>query len=80
MTYLSNLPAVQNLLQGADHFDAKVIEGNVTLCEFIAGTLSYYPWWIKGLYGIRARFVRLLGMQQEYMAMHASHHKLYRFK
>jgi hypothetical protein len=69
MTYLSNLPAVQNLLQGADHFDAKVIEGNVTLCEFIAGTLSYYPWWIKGLYGIRARFVRLLGMQQEYMAM-----------
>ena len=65
MAYLTNLPIVQKLLQGADHFDEKIIEGDVTLREFIAGTLSYYPWWIKGLYVIRAGFVRLLGMRQQ---------------
>jgi hypothetical protein len=69
VAYLTNVPVVQKLLQGADHFDEKVIEGDVTLREFIAGALSYYPWWIKGLYGIRVGFVRLLGMRQDSMPL-----------
>jgi hypothetical protein len=67
MTYLTNIPAVQKLLKNADHYDEKVVEGDVTLHQFIAGCLTYYPTWIKALYGVRAGFVRLLGMKQEKM-------------
>jgi hypothetical protein len=65
MSYLLNLKEVKWLNQSADHFDAKTIEGQANLREFIAGMLSYYPAWIKALYGIRWGFVRLLGMKQE---------------
>jgi hypothetical protein len=62
-----SLEAVQPLLQSADYVDEKVIEGEVTLRQFLSGFLSYYPAWIKALYWIRAGFVRLLGMRQEGM-------------
>lgn len=65
MTYLGQIQAVSQLQQGADHFDAKTIEGQASLREFLAGMLSYYPTWIKALYGIRSVFVRFLGMKQE---------------
>lgn len=67
MNYIPTLPAAQHLLEGADHFDEKVIEGDVTLREFIAGCASYYPWWIQARYRVRAVFVRLLGMRQPRM-------------
>lgn len=69
MPYLTHLPTIQRLLDGADHFDEKVIESDVNLREFIAGSLSYYPFWIKALYGIRAVFVRFLGMKQPHMKL-----------
>jgi hypothetical protein len=65
MSYLLQLNRVSQLQQNADHFDTKTIEGQANLREFIAGMLSYYPLWIKALYGIRWGFVRLLGMKQE---------------
>lgn len=65
MSYLLDLREVKWLNQSADHFDAKTIEGQASLREFIAGMLSYYPAWIKALYAIRWGFVRLLGMKQE---------------
>jgi hypothetical protein len=52
-------------LEGADHVDVKVVEGRVTLREFIAGMLSYQPDWVTFLYHVRGVFVRLLGMRQE---------------
>ncbi len=65
MSYMTSLEPVQSLLHGADHFDEKIVEGEVNLREFLAGFLSYYPRWIQALYVIRAGFVRLLGMRQK---------------
>jgi hypothetical protein len=59
------VPELQPFLADADHIDVKVVEGNVTLREFLAGMFSYYPGWLKFLYRVRWGFVRLLGMKQE---------------
>jgi Protein of unknown function (DUF2867) len=67
MSYITSLEAAQPFLVGANHFDEKVIEGEVNLREFLAGFLSYYPSWIQALYAVRAGFVRLLGMRQHGM-------------
>ena len=64
MKCLEKYPEFAELLDGADHADVKVVEGNVTLRQFIAGMLSHYPRWIVFLYYVRAVFVRLLGMRQ----------------
>lgn len=64
MTYLQTMTVTQTYLKESDYLDFKSIEGDVSLREFLAGFLSYYPAWIKALYGIRWGFVRLLGMKQ----------------
>ena len=64
MKYFEKYPEVTELIKGADHVDVKIVEGAVSLRQFIAATLSYYPWWIVSLYYVRAVFVRLLGMRQ----------------
>jgi hypothetical protein len=64
MTYLLELPPIASYHAQNNHFDSKTIESTVSLREFIAGTLNYYPAWIKALYAIRWGFVRLLGMKQ----------------
>ncbi|WP_420632146.1 DUF2867 domain-containing protein [Candidatus Leptofilum sp.] len=61
-TAVPNLP---ELMETADHIDIKTISGDVSMRQFIAEMLSYYPDWIKFLYRIRWFFVRLLGMKQE---------------
>ena len=63
--YLNNVPELTPLLEGANHVDIKVVEGDMSMREFIAGMFSYYPSWIKNLYRVRWGFVRLLGMKQE---------------
>ena len=60
-----NIPAITELVDTADHVDVKVFDGAVTLREFLANALSYYPSWIKFLYRVRWLFVRALGMKQE---------------
>ena len=64
MKCLEKYPELIGLLDGADHVDVKIVEGAVSLRQFIAAMLSYYPWWIVSLYYVRAVFVRLLGMSQ----------------
>ena len=64
MNCLEKYPELTRLLQGADHVDVKVVEGDVSMRQFIASMLSYYPWWIVFLYYVRGVFVRLLGMRQ----------------
>jgi hypothetical protein len=61
---IKKYPEIASLMNGADHTDVKIVEGNVSLRQFIASMLSYYPSWIVFLYYVRAVFVRLLGMRQ----------------
>jgi hypothetical protein len=49
-------------IEEADFTDVKVFEGEVSLRKFIASMLSYYPWWIVGLYRIRRLLVSILGL------------------
>ncbi|MFP2910776.1 DUF6463 family protein [Pyxidicoccus sp. 3LFB2] len=50
--------------EGADHVDVKTVESEASLRVFLAGLLAYQPAWVTALYGVRAVFVRLLGMRQ----------------
>lgn len=65
MKFIEQFQEIRLLTKDADHVDIKTVQGRVSLREFIAKMLSYYPWWIVCLYRIRAIFVRLLGMKQE---------------
>ena len=49
-------------IEGADYMDAKVYEGTVTLRQFIASLLSYYPPWLILLYRARKLLARILGL------------------
>ena len=40
----------------------KSIEGDIDLRGFIAGMLSYYPWWLVALYRVREVLVNMLGL------------------
>ena len=62
---MQDLPQLRKLVAEADHMDVKVVTGNVSLLQFVAGMFSYYPVWLKNLYRIRWGFVRLLGMKQK---------------
>jgi hypothetical protein len=59
------VPVLEPLLAKADHIDVKTIDSAADIRTFIAGMLSYTPFWLKFLYGVRWVFVRLLGMRQE---------------
>lgn len=67
MTYLQNLAVTRPYFKDSHYRDLKAIDGAVSLREFLAGMLSYYPGWVRALYRIRAGFVRLLGMRQAKM-------------
>ncbi len=45
-----------------DYCDIKSIEADVSLRTFIAGMLSFHPWWVVALYRIREILVRMLGL------------------
>jgi hypothetical protein len=63
-SYIRRIPELESVLRGADHIDVKTITGSLTMREFIAGMMSYQPGWVTWLYGLRAVFVRFLGMRQ----------------
>jgi hypothetical protein len=65
MNTIKQFPELASVLEGADHVDVKVVEGTSSLREFIVGMISYQPAWVTFLYGVRAVFVRFLGMRQE---------------
>lgn len=62
---VAQVPSLAPLWESADHVDVKVVEGEVSLREFLAGMFTYYPAWLKALYQVRGGFVRVLGMKQE---------------
>jgi hypothetical protein len=63
--YADSLPDLSALLVNADHVDVKTVTSRQSLREFAAGMLNYQPVWMTALYGVRAVFVRFLGMKQE---------------
>jgi hypothetical protein len=50
--------------QDCDYIDFKTIEATVSLRHFISAMLSYYPWWLVGLYRIRELLVKILGLEK----------------
>lgn len=62
MEFIKSFHDLKPFFIDADYVDIKVIEGNKSLREFIAGMLSYYPWWMVLLYRIREIIVSLLGL------------------
>src|SRR6478672_777927 len=64
LAYIRSLPELSSLLERADHVDVKTVIGSVDLRTFLANMLSYQPGWVIALYGVRAIFVRFLGMRQ----------------
>lgn len=62
MEFIRTFHDLEPFFADADYIDIKVVEGNRSLREFIAGMLSYYPWWIVLLYRIREIIVSLLGL------------------
>ena len=61
---VTQVPEIRALMKDANHVDVKSFRGQASMRGFIASMLTYHPAWLKALYGIRAGFVRLLGMRQ----------------
>ncbi len=62
MEYILKFESLETYYKDADFIDIKVFQGNITLRQFIASMLSYYPWWIVQLYRIRKLLVGILGL------------------
>lgn len=60
-------PEFETLFADADHIDVKTVTGKTSLRAFLANMMNYQPGWVTFLYGVRAVFVRFLGMKQEGM-------------
>ena len=65
--FLQLAPELVSIFTEANHVDIKTQISSNPMRSFIVGALTYHPWWLKALYGIRYYFVRLLGMTQEGM-------------
>ncbi len=55
-------PDFEPFFRDADYWDIKSIEADVGLRAFIAGMLSYYPWWLVLLYRTREILVNIFGL------------------
>ncbi len=62
MNLVAEIPEIAPLLEGSNHIDVKTVEGKVSLRQFIASVLSFYPWWILLLYRARTVLVKILGL------------------
>jgi hypothetical protein len=62
MEILHDTAELRPYLDKADVTDVKQVEGRTSLRRFVAGMLSYYPWWLVLLYRVREILVRILGL------------------
>ena len=62
MRDIASDPRFKQYFQEMDLVDIKTITADVSLREFIAGMLSYHPWWMAMLYRLREILVNLLGL------------------
>lgn len=63
--YGSYASVMQPFLAGADHVDTKSVKGAVSLDRFLMGMLTYSPWWLRILYGLRAGVAKVLGLNEQ---------------
>ncbi|HWL87614.1 MAG TPA: DUF2867 domain-containing protein [Polyangiaceae bacterium] len=56
-------PELQTRLAGADHVDEKIVEGAVTLREFVSGAMASEPGWVKFLFRVRGWLARVMGLE-----------------
>ena len=59
---MGTFQALDGFFQDIDYFDSKIFDGAVDLRHFVAGMLSYFPWWMIVLYRFRAILARILGL------------------
>jgi hypothetical protein len=57
-------PELDEYLCSIDYGDVKHIEASTALRPFIAGMLSYSPWWLKALFRVRQILVAVLGLEK----------------
>ena len=62
MDIATEYPELRPCLTGKDIVDVKTITARADLRTFVARMMSYYPWWLRALYGVREVLVRLLGL------------------
>ena len=62
MEAISRHSELEAFLKDVDYTDIKQIDANTNLREFIAGMLSYYPWWMVLLLRVRQIPVKLMGL------------------
>ena len=65
MEHIHQFKVLEKYIEGADVVDVKVFQGQTSLRAFIASMLSYYPWWVVGLYRIRKLLVGVLGLARQ---------------
>jgi hypothetical protein len=65
LRYIDQIEELQAILKDADYVGVKIVEGDVTLQEFLAGMFAYRPGLIRFLYRVRSGLVRLIGIRQQ---------------
>ncbi len=62
MNIIQEYKELEVYFKDVDHIDVKTITSDTDLRAFISGMLSYHPWWMVFLFGIRKIIVLLLGL------------------
>ncbi|MCP4675280.1 MAG: DUF2867 domain-containing protein [Deltaproteobacteria bacterium] len=65
LEHVKKIEQLRPILSDSDYFEVKTIVGKVSMREFIASMLSYYPWWYVLLYRIRGVVARVLRLAHE---------------
>jgi hypothetical protein len=60
---MTELPELADLLPTVDVVDVKTATGNVSLREFVAGSLGSSPLWIKALFAVRIVVAKALRLE-----------------
>ncbi len=61
ITDFKDLAWLGKYMDGSDHIDVKVGEGQLSLREFLAAFLSYEPAWMRVLWHVRVFLLKMLG-------------------
>ncbi len=65
LEYAWTIPAIRELMTGADHVDSHHIEGNVPFRRQLAQAMNWMPGWVRFLYLVRKVLARLMGLEHD---------------
>jgi hypothetical protein len=65
LRYIDQIEELQAILKDAEYVGVKIVEGDVTLQEFLTGMFAYRPGLIRFLYRVRSGLIRLIGIRQQ---------------